>query len=196
MGLALGVVVMIGGCGDPIDGDSSAVGSGWSTPGCELARVPARVTVDGVSMPTTPPSLQGVMDRIDRRGRADFGHSFAGVEVDQERVRAIVYRVPSAEFDDFVRQAADTECVVVRDAVHSAGDLAGWHDRVIADLPYWSHRGVRIVSVGARHDGAGVEIGAIDVTLARRELLARYGADAPLIFAEQPPVHLISPQPA
>lgn len=192
-GVALGVVFMIGGCGDPVDVGSGTVSGGWSTPGCELARVPQQVTVGGVSMPTTPPSLETAMEKIDRGGRADFPHSFAGLEVDEEGVRAIVYRVPSAEFDDFVRQSAGTACVVVRDAAHSTGDLAGWHDRVLADLPYWSHRGVRIVSVGARHDGAGVEIGATDVRHVREELQARYGVRAPLIFVEQAPVRPMTP---
>jgi hypothetical protein len=103
-------------------------------------------------------------------------------------VRAIVYRVPSAAFDDFIRQAAGNVCIVVRDAVHSARDLAVWHDRVLADLPYWSHHGVRIVTVGAKHDGSGVEIGTTDVPHTRSELLARYGGEAPLIFVEQAPV--------
>lgn len=196
LGIALGMVVMIGGCGDPIDEDRGGTGGGWSTPGCELARVPQQVSVGGASMPTTPPSLATAMDRIGRGGRADFAHSFAGLEVDQERVRAIVYRVPSAEFDDFIRRSAGTSCVVVRDAAHAAADLAAWHDRVLADLPYWSHRGVRIVSVGALHDGSGVEIGATDVAQARPELQARYGVGAPLVFVEQAPVRPMSSGPA
>jgi hypothetical protein len=96
--------------------------------------------------------------------------------------------VPSAAFDDFVRKVADDACVVVRAAGHSTKELAVWHDRVLADLPYWTHRGVGIVSIGARHDGKGVEIGVRDVELARRELLARYGDKAPLIFMPADPV--------
>jgi len=59
---------------------------------------------------------------------------------------------------------------------------------VLADLPYWTHRGVRIVSIGARHDGTGVEIGVRDAVRARRELRARYGDRAPLIFRPADPV--------
>jgi hypothetical protein len=191
--ITLGVAVMIGGCGDPSDESSGAVGGGWSTPGCELVRRPQHVTVGGVSMPTTPPSLATAIDRIDRGGRADFPQSFAGLEVDEQAVRAVVYRVPSPEFDDFVRRSAGTACIVVRDAAHSAADLAVWHDRVLDDLQYWSHHGVRIATVGARHDGAGVEIGVTHVAQAREELGARYGVAAPLLFVEQAPIQPMTP---
>jgi hypothetical protein len=146
------------------------------------------MTVGGVTVPVTPAELDAVISRIDDAGRGEFAASFAGIEVDQERVRAIVYRVPSATFDHFVRTAAEDACVVVRDADHSTEDLAGWHDRVLADLPYWTHRGVRIVSIGARHDGKGLEVGVRDVAEARRELPARYGDEAPLIFTSADPV--------
>lgn len=190
-GLALGVVLMIGGCGDPGDGeivDSPGLTGGWTTAGCGVPRTPERVTVGGVQVPVTPPRLEAVMGRIEQAGRGAFADSFAGVEVDQEKVRAIVFRVPSAAFDDFIRTSAEDACVVVRDAEHSTKDLTVWHDRVLADLPYWSEQGVRIVSIGAQHDGRGVEIGVRDVGEARRQLLSRYGAKAPLIFVEADPV--------
>ena len=190
-GVALGVVLVMGGCGDPGDGeivDSPGPTGGWSTAGCGVERTPGHITVGGVTVPTTPPKLEAVMGRISQAGEGEFAASYAGVEVDQERVRAIVYRVPSAAFDDFIRNAAEDLCVVVRDAAHSTKDLAVWHDRVLADLPYWTDRGVRIVSIGARHDGSGVEVGARDVEQARSELLARYGARAPLIFVAADPV--------
>jgi hypothetical protein len=145
-------------------------------------------------MPTTPAKLESVMAEIDRAGRERFGDSFAGLEVDQKQVRAYVYRVPSATFDDFIRGAAEDVCVVVRDAAHSAVDLKYWHDRVFADLAYWEHHGVRIVTVGARHDGSGVEIGTRDPAAARRALPDRYGERAPLILVEEGPVRpLTSP---
>lgn len=181
MGLALGAVLVIGGCGDSgggVDMDSSPGGE-WSTGGCGAARTAGQVTVGG---------LQAVISRIERDGKAEFASSFAGVEIDQEQARAIVYRVPSTAFDDFIRKAAEDSCVVVRDARHSTKDLAGWHDRVLADLPYWTDRGLRIVSFGARHDGSGVEVGVRDVEEARSAMLARYGPGAPLIFVLADPV--------
>ncbi|WP_030441628.1 hypothetical protein [Actinoplanes subtropicus] len=175
VGVALGVLLMIGGCGQVGDKvDEPGLTGEWSTAGC--------------AVPRTPAGLDAVIDRIEATGKSEFAASFAGIEIDQARVRAIVYRVPSAAFDDFVRNAAEDACVVVRDAAHSTEDLAAWHDRVLADLPFWTHRGVRIVSIGARHDGTGVEIGVREVEVARRELLARYGDRAPLIFVPSDPV--------
>jgi hypothetical protein len=187
--LVLGAILMIGGCGDP-DDDASAGGpiTGWSTAGCELARQPESITVGAISMPSTPGALRAAMTRIDEGGRGDFKDSYAGLEVDQQRVRALVYRVPSAGFDEFIRQAADTACIVVRDAPYSVGALTVWHDRVLADLAFWTARGIRIATIGARHDGSGVEIGTQDLERARLELPARYGSRAPLVFVEQGPV--------
>jgi hypothetical protein len=139
-------------------------------------------------MPATPAALDAAMARIERGGRADFADSYAGLEVDQAGVRAVVYRVPSAAFDEFVRRAAEDTCVVVRDAAHGLTELTEWHDRVVADLGVWQARGIRISTVGARHDGAGVEVGTPDVAGARSALTAHYGAPAPLIFLEQGPV--------
>jgi len=170
------MLLMIGGCGHVGDDRADEPGpiGEWSTVGC--------------AAPGRPAELGSVISKIEAAGKGAFAGSFAGVEVDQERVRAIVYRVPSAAFDAFVRRAAVDACVVVRDADHSTKDLMVWHDRVLADLPYWTDHGVRIVSIGARHDGTGVEIGVRDAVRARRELLARYGDRAPLIFRPADPV--------
>jgi hypothetical protein len=140
-------------------------------------------------MAATPPELAAAMTRIDDAGRERFADSYAGLEVDQEQVCAVVHRVPSPAFDEAVVAAAGEQaCVVVRDAPHALAELAGWQQRIVDDLPMWSSRGVAISTVGARHDGAGVEVGAEDVPLARHELTGRYGATAPLIFVEQGPV--------
>ncbi|GIM96012.1 hypothetical protein [Paractinoplanes toevensis] len=189
-GLVLGIALVIGGCGDP-DGevvDAPGLTGGWATGGCGVERTPEHVTVSGVTVPTTPAGLEAVMNRIEQAGRVQFTDSYAGLEVDQELVQATVYRVPSATFDDFIRKTAEDTCILVRDAAHSAVSLAVWHDRVVADLPFWSHEGVPIVSIGARHDGTGVEIGTRDVAKARTALLARYGSRAPLVFVSADPV--------
>ncbi|KUL29364.1 hypothetical protein [Actinoplanes awajinensis] len=186
-------LLMIGGCAEPDSaGEAEASGrvGGWRTAGCEFSRAPEHTEVGGVRMPVTPAPLRAAMEQIEQAGRTRFAASFAGLEVDQLRVRAIVYRVPSAAagFDDFLRQTAGNNCIVVRDAAHAVTELGEWHDRVVADLAYWSARGVRIVTVGSRHDGAGVEIGTRDVDLARVALPAHYGDEAPLVFVEEGPV--------
>ncbi len=197
--LVLGVVLVIGGCAESADeqpGENPGLTGGWSTAGCEFLRLPEQVAISGVAMPVTPAELEAAMGRIEQAGRKEFPGSYAGIEVDQENARAIVHRIPSAAFDDFIRTAAQATCIVVRDAAHSAVDLAFWHDRVLADLDYWAHSGVRIVSVGARHDGAGVEIGTQDLDKARTEIPARYGPDAPLLFLAEAPVRpLANPTP-
>ena len=180
---------MTGACGGPEPAARREPPTGeWRTAGCEVSRSPQTVTMGGTAVPVTPPALDAAMRRIDDGGRAHHAGSYAGIEVDQRLVRAIVYRVPSAEFDGFIRISAEDACVVVRDAAHSIADLTVWHDRITADLDSWAGHGVRISSVGARHDGAGVEIGTQDVERARRELPDRYGSGAPLIFVEQGPV--------
>jgi hypothetical protein len=174
-------VLMISGCGEdePPADDTGLVG-GWTTAGCGLTR--------GALMPATSAKLSAAMAEIENTGRRDFPDSYAGLEVDEKHVRALVYRVPSATFDDFIRRTAEDVCILVRDAPNTAVDLAYWHDRVLADLAYWTHEGIRISSIGARHDGSAVEIGTRDVERASREMPARYGERAPLHFVEQGPV--------
>lgn len=197
-GLLVFGTLFVTACGDatdPVDEQAGLTG-GWRTAGCEFAVPPQTFTIDGVTMPATPPGLDAAIARIDRAGRGEYATSYAGVEVDQQQVRAVVYRVPSAAFDDVIRQQADNVCVIVRDAAHSASDLAVWHDRVLADLAFWTSRGIRIVTIGARHDGAGVEVGTRDLDRARMELPARYGARAPLIFIAEGPVNPLTAAPS
>jgi hypothetical protein len=187
----LGVLLMTAACGDS---DAAAqpmapgLIGGWSTAGCEFHRQPRSTTVAGISMPVTPPELDAAMARIDRGGRETYSASYAGLEVDQQNVRAIVYRVPSADFDEFIRDNAEDTCVVVRDAAHTLAELTAWHDRIVRDLPTWTERGIRISTLGARHDGAGVEVGTEDIARARVELPLAYGRQAPLVLVEEGPV--------
>jgi hypothetical protein len=195
--LLLGATLVTAACG----GDPSAAArpertgltGGWSTAGCELHREPMTMTAGGRPMPITPPRLDAAMARIDSGGRAAYAHSYAGIEVDQEQVRAIVYRVPSAKFDKFIRNSAEDTCIEVLDAPHGLTELTAWHDRIVADLPMWAARGVRIFTVGARHDGTGVEIGTPDVELARHEFPTVYGQDVPVVVVERGPVSPLAP---
>ncbi|MEU7903030.1 hypothetical protein [Actinoplanes sp. NPDC049118] len=185
--LLLGAVLVTSACDEP-DLPLPGLTGGWTTAGCEFTRAAETVNVGGRILPATPAPLAAAIARIDTGGRADHAASYAGLEVDQQHVRVIVYRVPSAEFDDFIRFSAENMCIVVRDALHSLADLTGWQDRIVADLAAWGAEGVHISSVVARYDGAGVEVGTRDVDLARIELPRRYGRNAPLVFVEQGPV--------
>ena len=190
-------VLVTSACAEPPEVPPAGLTGGWETAGCEFSRPPVTTTVGGRTLPATPPTLDAAMGRIDRGGREGFPGSYAGLEVDQQRVRAVVYRVPSAEFDNLIRLTAENTCIVVRDSMHSLRELTRWHDRVVADLDMWAAKGVRIVTVAARHDGFGVEVGTRDVDRARSELPVRYGEQAPLIFIEQGPVTpLAQPGPA
>ena len=176
--LTTAITLAAAGCAQMTVSDQEAPAGAWHTAGCELSRV------QRVRAPVTPPRLAAAMQRIEQGGHQRFAASFAGLAADNIRVRATVYRVPSSDFDDFVRRAAQGSCIVVRDAAHPAAELGDWHDRVVADLPYWESRGIRILTVGSRHDGAGVEIGTRELDRARRLLTARYGPGAPLIFVD------------
>src|SRR3712207_7044332 len=99
-GLLAGAVLMTGACDEPEVAEAGLIG-GWTTAGCEFARTPETMTVGGRTLPVTPSGLAAAMARTDAGGRADHATSYAGLEVDQERVRAIVYRVPSAAFHAF-----------------------------------------------------------------------------------------------
>jgi hypothetical protein len=189
--LVLGATYVTAACGGPSQAarpEPTGLTGEWSTAGCEFQRVPETAVAGRRAVPTTPDDLAEAVDRIREGGEGKWARSYAGVEVDQARVRAIVYRVPSAAFDKFVRNSARDTCVVVRDARHGRAELRGWHDRVIADLEMWQKSGVRLSRVTARDDGAGLEIGTPDVVRARAELTARYGATAPLLFVPAPPV--------
>lgn len=143
------------------------------------------------------PDLNAAAARIEHLGRTDFPHSYAGLAVDEARHVVTIYRVPLAGFDAAARAAASPMVVEMRDAPFSATTLGALHDRIVADLDHWRRRGLTIHTVGARHDGTGVEVGASDVAAARSELAERYGAQAPIVVVPQGPVvPLTMPGPA
>jgi hypothetical protein len=193
--LTTGACGMTGACGDPTEAgapEPAGLTGGWSTAGCEFRREIETTSMGDITMPVTPADLAAAMGRVEEAGRTEFAESYAGLEVDQLAVRAIVYRVPSAAFDDFIRRTAENTCFHVRDAAHAHTELAAWQDRLTADLKAWSAHGVDIFTLAARHDGAGVEVGVRDVAQAKVQLLTRYGRTAPLIFVEQGPVTPLS----
>ena len=194
--LLLGTTFMAAACGEASQAarpEPTGLTGGWRTAGCEFHRDALTVTVNGQTMPSTPPNLEAAMARIDTGGRDRYAVSYAGIELDQEHVRAVVYRVPSAAFDKYIRNNAEDTCIEVRDAPHALAELTALHDRVVADLSMWEERGIRISTVGPRHDGVGVEIGTEDVERARQQMPVVYGVQAPLIFVRQGPVMPLLP---
>jgi hypothetical protein len=115
---------------------------------------------------------------------------YAGVEIVADGL--IVYRRPGGGLDRAVRAALVGVTVSFRDAPYSRRELTALAGRILADTDYWTARGVPLWTVGARHDGTGVEV----ATPAGERLLAdagtRYGADVPIIVVPMagPPVPL------
>jgi hypothetical protein len=130
--------------------------------------------------------------RIDSAGRADHADSYAGVQVG-ETGEIVVHRVPSPAFDELVRQVAGDTPVRIRDAEHTLAELTALQERITADLPFWQARGIAISTVGARHDGSGVEVGTPDLDAARAALPEHYG-DAPVLLVRRGPVYPLGDQ--
>lgn len=164
---------------------------GAATPGCGLARpAPSPIETAGSTMWPTSASLDDLLGRIGAAGEGRFAEHFAGLEVVPEKGHAIVYRVPSADFDAFVTREAGEECVYLRDAVFGRSTLQAMAERVINDSAYWRKKGIQINSTSAGHDGTAVTVGVLpaDVARARVELPQRYGTAVPIIVEEQEPI--------
>lgn len=164
---------------DPLPRDERSGGSG----------PPNRPRLIGTAaVPGTPNHLDPVLGRIEQEGRARFAESYAGLEVMPDQLSAVVYRVPSAQFDAFLREVAGEAAVVIRDAPYSVAELTALMERITADLDYWRERGIRINAFGARHDGSGVQVGTQEVARAEVELPKRYGARPPVLIVEEGPI--------
>ncbi|MEU8004588.1 hypothetical protein AB0B66_25800 [Catellatospora sp. NPDC049111] len=164
---------------------------GAATPGCGLARpTPSPIETAGSTMWPTSASLDDLLGRIGTAGESRFAEHFAGLEVVPEKGHAIVYRVPSADFDAFVQREAGDECVYLRDAAFGRSTLQALADKVINDSAYWRKQGIQINSTSAGNDGTAVTVGVLpaDVARARVELPKRYGTAVPIIIEEQEPI--------
>jgi hypothetical protein len=122
--------------------------------------------------------VEDLARRVEEHMQQRYGEHYAGVEVSNGRV--VLYRKPSPQVDAAARALAGGTTVVIRDAPHSARELERLRDSVLADAEQLRRLGVVLSSVAVRHDGTAVEIGAVDVERARRELARRHGATAPI----------------
>ncbi|MEV6812152.1 hypothetical protein [Micromonospora sp. NPDC051296] len=153
-------------------------------------RPPAPVVTAEATMYPTTDEMSQALDRIRQAGESTYRDVFAGLEVVPEEGYGIVYAVPSPEFEAFVRDAAQGQCVVLRNAAHSFADLRTLQDRIMGDMDFWRKRGIDINSVGAQHDGSGVTVGTLEVEKAQAELPAHYGNDIPITVEQVgPAVH-------
>ncbi|GAB7041898.1 MULTISPECIES: hypothetical protein [Catenuloplanes] len=159
----------------------------WRTEGCGARRAPERVEAVTGAMLVTPADLATVLARVESVGRSQFPESFAGLEVDQAAVLGVVYRVPSADFDAFLRAEGTTVCLEVRDARHDLRTLLTLQERVVADLGHWRAAGIEIGVVGCRHDGTGVEVSTQQVAQAEDQLPRRYGREVPIFVRDEAP---------
>ena len=131
--------------------------------------------------------MSTALNRLHQAGESTFQDVFAGVEVVPEKGYAIVYRVPSPEFDAFIREAAGAQCVLVRDAAFANARLRVLQDRISGDSEFWRKRGITINTTGTNHDGSGVVVGTLDVAKAKVELPKHYGTEIPIIVTKEAP---------
>jgi hypothetical protein len=133
--------------------------------------------------------VEDLARRVEKLMRERYGEHYAGVEVSKGRV--VLFRKPSSEVDAATRALPAGTTVVIRDAPHSARELEHLRDDVLADAEQLRRRGIVLSSVAVRHDGTSVEVGAVEVERARRELARRHGAAAPIRVVPAGPLELV-----
>lgn len=164
--LVVVAVVVLGGCG--VAGEESAPGVPYGS----------SYWVQG------EPGVTAAADRLDPLLRLEFADWYAGLVLEDETRTVVVYRKPNKALDERVRAEVKDVRVVLRDARMSLVEMQALSDRVMADIPYWSLRGMVIGSVGPAPDGSGIDVMTVaGSTDNREELIKRYGTDAIKISA-------------
>ena len=154
--------------------------------GC-IPASPSPIVTAGSTMWPDPPGMSEALNEIQTAGHDRFRDVFAGVEVVPEAGYAIVYRVPSTDYDELIRRAAGTLCIVIRDARFSQAALTELQDRISDDSDFWRSRGIQINTVGSAHDGSGVTIGTLQVEQARAEIPKHYQSGIPITVEQAAP---------
>jgi hypothetical protein len=124
--------------------------------------------------------------RVDRMGRERFPDVYAGVELREQRV--VIFRMPSAPFDQAVQELRLPVETESHDAPYSARTLEGLAQRVVADIEFWKGQGIQIMSVGSRPDGTAVEVGTPQAAQLGPQLPGRYGTNPPALAEPIGPV--------
>lgn len=142
--------------------------------------------------PPPPPATTQASDaseaaaQVERWARERFPQLYAGLETQDGKV--LVYRKPSAEFDEGLRGLQLPAPAVPLDAPYSSPELEALASRIVADIPYWRAQGIEIMSVGARHDGTAVEVGSPQAQRLAPLLPGRYGTTPPAVAEDVGPV--------
>jgi hypothetical protein len=181
---ALATAVALTGCAKTESPDS---GADLRTDGCANVSAPAPIVTGGATTYPTSEGLDSVIGQLQQRGEVEFADSFAGLEVVPDQGYAIVYRVPSAAFDQMVTSISGGQCVHVRDAPYTAKALRDLAERISGDSEYWRAQGIPVNSIGPLHDGTAVEVGvdASGVERAKVELPKRYGLTPPMKIVDR-----------
>jgi len=150
------------------------------TAGCGVVSYPPGPSVNGEAAGNKQ-EIDALVARIEPYVVAHFRDIYTGLELDNDHDLVRVYRLPSAEFDNWIRAEFADACVEVATARHSLDGTAELSQRIDDDSRYWSDRGIEIYLTHVALDGTvvvGVRAG--DVRKAQRELPARYGNAIPI----------------
>ncbi|BCJ76817.1 hypothetical protein CS0771_63610 [Catellatospora sp. IY07-71] len=184
LAVSLALATALSGCAGQREGDPSGTG-GHATAGCSSpAPAPSPIETAGATMYGSIGALDQALAEIRRAAEDRFADVFAGVWVVSEEGHAIVYRVPSAEFDAYAESVSGGQCLYLRDADHSHAALLALVRRISDDTAYWRERGITVHETSPRYDGSGVTVGVEQVEQARIELPKRYGTRIPIEVAE------------
>jgi hypothetical protein len=130
------------------------------------------------------PAVTAAGDRLEPILRLQFADSYAGLVLEHSTRTVIVYRKPDEALDERVRAEAKDVDVVLRNARMTLVEMQTLSDRVVADLAYWSRRGIVIGSVGPMPDGSGIAVMTTNGSPTDRDnLMKRYATDAIAISA-------------
>jgi hypothetical protein len=179
----LATAIALAGCGN---GEAPETAGDLRTDGCANVSAPAPIVTGGATMYPTTEGMDSVIGQLQQRGEVEFADSFAGLEVVPDQGYAIVYRVPSATFDQMVKSISNGQCVHIRDAPYTAKALRDLAEKIGGDFEYWRAQGIPVNSVGPLHDGTAVEVGveASALDRAKVELPKRYGLTPPMKIVE------------
>ncbi|MCP2323518.1 hypothetical protein HDA40_002025 [Hamadaea flava] len=174
-GVAIGVEAYRGGALAPLFGSDACAGS--TLPTTPMSPAPGEAT----PQPGGSAGLSELADAVHRLGDDQYRTTYAGLIMDTEHDRVLVWRIPSREFDRAVAAMPGHEKIVMMCATHSYADLLATTDQLLADQEYWKSRGLALNQFGPEYRDNCVLVTTLDPVRAQAELTARY-PKLPLCF--------------